>query len=388
MGKLDETGAAMRSEEELSEEELAELFADEDEDLDIDRGDENAHDAEILDETRTAPPIANAPAPRGLIHGEVVSDEFSDFLDSLPNDQITTIVVRRLEDRNYSGQFRLPCDVSGHVDTVYWKHPKTAEEIYSEIQHRHGGGIYQFQVRQGSGFAKGKTWSQIIRDPAKPSQAELARKAEKDETAAAKANEVEQQRSQSLPAFSQNNPAPAEPPDEEELIDKFMERMERWQNFFTKMQPPPPPEVQQYSVKDQIILEAMRKAPNGDELNAQVVKKAMALVTEEKKNWVDLAMYAAEHSDKIMKTVGTVIGTLGPVLFGGTRQPVPPRPSMNMPMPSGTLTPIQTPPAAAPTGGLQMPPVQRQEDVPAAPSPETQPAATERPAIALKTVEW
>jgi hypothetical protein len=94
---------------------------------------------------------------------EILQDDFQDFLENLPNDAEASFIIQRLPDRNLKGEFRQPCNVQKHIDTIYYNGESKPEEIYNQITEKFGGGKYHFQVRQGKYFGKG--WTKNLSDP-------------------------------------------------------------------------------------------------------------------------------------------------------------------------------------------------------------------------------
>lgn len=92
------------------------------------------------------------------------------LLANLPADSDVSIIVTRLNDRQFRNQFRLPCSVDSKVETVAWDGEAYPDSIYEYIQKKYGGGHYRFQLRYNGGFKE--AWKDVLSDPAEPSEKE------------------------------------------------------------------------------------------------------------------------------------------------------------------------------------------------------------------------
>jgi hypothetical protein len=369
----------MAEENQKNDLELAEFgedFSNQIEDFEKSEGETPAIDADFTEEKTVKPPSVS---DKGAIFGAIVDDEFSAFLSSLPTDEVVTIVVWRLSDRNYTGQFRLPCEDSGHQDTIYWKAPKTSEEIYADIQKKHGGGLYQFKIRQGRGFAKGKVWNQLIRDPAEPSVAE---KALMD---ALKPKTDEQVRNNQSSQVFANEKSPKPQSKMRELLNELKE-FEELKNFFAP-EAAPAPVVQNSPVPadDQIKLSVFKLAEGNPELSKQAFEFAFG---KEESYWLkDLGMYAFQNPDQTeallnvgKRFIGDLVGYLLPARPQSTTTAIMPS------HPANNFNPAQQPGATSPSAFAQPPITAKTSE--AALVAETQPAASEIAVEPIPKVIW
>lgn len=341
------------------------------------KGDSDVIDAEFSEEVKVPPPLTDDEtedeetiAAQPVLQPDV-DDPLDKFFKDLPSETgaVSIVVTRRIDPKNAS--FRIPCLAEQHVGRLVWS-GESPDEFHDSIRDTEGGGLYHFQMRYGKGFSN-RTWTKLIADPAGPSLREKT-------LSAANANEHADARvreSSHIPA-----PAVATPPSEEEMLDKLMNRMERWNTFFLQLRPEPaPPPVAgppPIAVKDQIAL-AMLPHINDPSLGPMVLKKIFGVTDPGgEKGWADVAWKAVENADQVIGIVGTVAPLVAS--FFGRRGPAPAQPPVR---PGIVLPPAQQ----APTPGIVMPPgAPAAETSPAA--VETQPAAPVAQRKPVQAVKW
>ncbi len=337
-------------------------------------------EAEIISETRIKPEDLN----------EVYTDEFSQFLDNLPADADASFLISRLPDRNLKGEFRTPCNVLKHVETIYWNGETKPEEIYAQITAKHGGGKYMFQIRQGKGF--GKSWTQVLADPPHLTEIEKALRTDKEET-----KSEEQARNNAASQVFANLQRPTEPTDAFAGMRQFMTVFQEIEAFKQAIKPPEPtvsepapaqPEI----TADTIKLKVIEKAIENPELLQMAVMSVFKIPAEVKDSvegeqgnfLVETFKFAFSHPNETKAVIETVVSGFGsffaPIISRFSAPPAQPPPTANFGLDSFRM-PRNEPPAA-PMAETQPQPQQS----PAAPvfEPQPQPESAKIPFVALE----
>ncbi len=120
-------------------------------------------DAEILRETKTNF-VEEIEPPAKELTGVAA------LLANLNTDEEVSVIVKRLKDGQFKGQFRIPCEIDGVVETVAWDGELYPDSIYRYVKKTYGGGRYRFQLRYGGGFHE--SWTEVLNDPSVESDAE------------------------------------------------------------------------------------------------------------------------------------------------------------------------------------------------------------------------
>lgn len=325
---------------------------DENEDFHGEYTDKNAIEAEILAEVKTKPNETE----------EFYSDEFALFLSSLPNDTEASFIVSRLPDRNLKGEFRLPCNVHRRIDVFYWNGESSPDDFYNQITEKHGGGKYNFQIREGKGF--GRAWTQVLSDPPFLTEIEKALKSEKEET-----KQSEQPRnSESSQNFVSNAPPPMTA---KTAIKDFLEQAKEFKELSQLFAPPQvqpetaaQPTVAQ-ATKESIKMLLIEKSLGNERLLEKALESVFNIAPAERDEepqgfWGTIAQAFAANpvlQDKLGDVIsGTVEGASG--LISGLIMPRQPPAIPNLPI---NLNSIRAP----------------KNDAQGAPQPETQPQTQE-----------
>lgn len=322
---------------------------------DFDENDENAIDADFKPLTNNFTPPARAAHVAQLHEDEVQKDDFALFLEGLPKNEDVTIIVTRLADKNLSGEFRITCNAHQKVDTIYWNGETEPDELYSQFTKKHGGGRYSFQIRRGKGFDR--AWTQILGDPAEPS--------EKEKTIlAAKAKMTEHDRT---PEHSQLF---AQPQTAVKPIDELIEQFEKMNRLREAITPPAQPQPQtisaeptaaRRSIKDEMLLSLTEQAKESPELRQLIIGALFDRQNESTEktgfDWSTAMNWIFENPEQSFGVLSGLAGSL----FSAFRPPTPPQtvnyPPVNFPPVTPPVIPTYQPPqqtpSATPPTGLQ-----------------------------------
>lgn len=296
--------------------------------------------------------------------------ELQKLIATIPKGTDVTIVVKRKADRGEN--FRIKFTGSfGHIDNVYWDR-RPLEEVYAEVQRIHGGGRYHFQFQYNGGLQPG-AWNFMVFDPPFPSEMEKM---------LAKQSEPER-----IPNVSQTQPAApvVVPLDEEALLEKTFDKLERMQKFFDRFKPEAaaePAAREQRSVKEEILVAMATNMATDPQMGASVLRKAFGLDTSEKRGMGDVFTHYAMNPGEVVtafQAVSQILGLIGPMFgLGGA--------------PKGGAGPaartmITLPPAAPTQPGVTMPPGGPAAET-AAEGQQAAPAAPMAPQPARKRVKW
>jgi hypothetical protein len=251
-------------------------------------------------------------APPTMKPAKSENDPLAALLADIPDNTDVTIVVKRKPDENLV--FRIPCESFGLTTNVHYE-GQALTEIYSTLQRRYGGGRYHFQLRYGSGLQP-NSWVETINDPAEPSIAEQT--ASRD-----KANEREAERSADT---SHHATQVTPPPGEDDMAEKFFDRLDKWTAIVDRVRPPAPAAVAgpTYDVKDQIILKMAERMADNPEVGESLMRKAFGLGSaEEKKGILEGAVDLLKHPQDLANIAqslsvigGFVSPYVGPLLGG------------------------------------------------------------------------
>ena len=276
------------------------------EDFEPEESDKNAIDAEILREEKYKPEVKPDAEEFHL-------DEFSQFLDNLPNDAEASFIVSRLPDRNLKGEFRQPCNVQKRIDVFYWNGETTPDEFYNQITEKHGGGKYNFQIREGKGF--GKAWTQVLADPPFLTEVE---KALKEETK----NEEQKRNSDSSQHFVSNPQAQNSKSPIKDFLEQAREFKELNEIFSPAAQTPLPAPADEGNriTKESIKMALIEKSLDQPELLAMALRSVFDVPPEDKGEIEDKGLiietikYVAAHPNDAKTVLDTVLSSLSSIL--------------------------------------------------------------------------
>lgn len=275
-------------------------------------------------------PIAAEPSRVDFRVEDPEPDPLESFLAGLPKETDVTIVVKRKPDRGNS--FRLPCDRFGLVENIYWNN-RPIEDIYTEIQRTHGGGVYMFQLQYDGGLRQ--SWSCTILDPASPSEAErtIAEKKAKDDEPKRSAD--------TSPMFAPGPATPAGDP-----IDAMLAEVARVNRLRDLLAPAAAdPSGEQLAVNDQLKLKIFDRLSDKPEFADKLTNLAFGILEKgekkEKETWVDVAKEAIKHPAEVMQLIGGIV-SFGSTLFGYGG----PAPSAQAVRSATIVMPPASPPAA------------------------------------------
>ncbi len=238
---------------------------DKNEDFHDDDTDKDAIDGEILSEIKVKPGEAE----------EFYLDEFAQFLNNLPTDTEASFIVSRLPDRNLKGEFRLPCNTLKRIDVFYWNGETSPDEFYNQITEKHGGGKYNFQIREGKGF--GKAWTQILADPPFLTEIEKAFKTEKEET-----KPSEQPRNVESSQVFANQPKPENKTDGMREMMNFFKEMKEFEKAIAPLQPEQIPQSNRDKITQESIQMRIVESSLGDpEILKMAVRSVFNIAPEE-----------------------------------------------------------------------------------------------------------
>lgn len=350
---------------------------------------------------------ATAPAPEPAAQDLGAEAAFSEFVNSIPNNEAAVIVVSRFADRNLRGQFRVPCDAFGRTGIYTWE--DDMEDIIRQIQSGPGGGHYQLQLRieagpgqTGRGGFRGSPCRMIIHDPATPSEAERLRA--KDAEPKSEAVRSEQ------PA-----PAAVVAPPPVEKARTLAEQISDMKEIFEIMSPvfAPPVPVQaapahvplKEQIAEQVLQSIVTSANNGDgdakRMISRIAENALGLNQPEPEPAAETiggAVAGIISDPSKLKAWGDtakeLIGDFGPMLMAAL--PKPPAPAQNAAPASNVRgidrwrkAPDASPETAAPARESAPAAAPDLKLVPeAAPAGEAPPAASSAPKKRVKMVRW
>ncbi len=113
----------------------------------------------------------------------IVSDETTEHLTGIAallanvkTEKEASLIIKRLADQQYKGQFRVPCTMDKTVETIRWNGEPYPGEHYEYVQRTYGGGFYRFQLQYGGGFKE--AWVETLDDLPTLSEKELLIKKE------------------------------------------------------------------------------------------------------------------------------------------------------------------------------------------------------------------
>lgn len=306
---------------------------------------------------------------------ETPLDDFTIFLESLPDDSNPSIIITRQPDRNYAGQFRIPCESQEHSGTLNWNNYTDASEIYNDVAKEFGGGRYSIQVKDGQRFEKNRTWTTTIADPVNLSEKEktlLELKTKTDEQLRTVENSQ---------LFA--NPVPVQNELPRNSLKDAIEQIKDLKEFQNLLMPPSPPPTEQPAAqpttppitKETIKMAIIEKALNNENLLEKAIEAVFDIAPEAVETQggalVEIFKYAASHTSETKAILEIAVQSVG---------------SLIMPF-------IPKPPAVLPTirqNGLQR--FKKPADTPTAesvPKNEPQPQQTAKnqpPAAALNII--
>lgn len=276
--------------------------------------DEQIKEGEILGETKTEI-ITNEDEKTKELSG------ISALLANLDTETDVSIIVTRLNDRQYKNQFRLPCGVDSQLEVLSWDGEAYPDSHYEYIQKKYGGGHYRFQLRYDGGFKQ--AWKVVLSDPFELSEKERLIKADE-----VKNEPVKVQIAQ--PQFSP-------PTNNDESFDKMLNHFERLEQFKRAIAPPSPPPSDappQTINKESIKLTLVEKCMDEPELLKMAIRSVFDIPPddvpneEEKNTIIELIKYVAANPGESKTVLDTILGSVGSVFapLASLVLPKPPQP--------------------------------------------------------------
>ena len=156
-----------------------------------------------------------------------------ELLSNLDTEIEVSIIVTRLNDKQFKGQFRSPCTVDSQVEVLAWDCQPFPDNHYEYIRKTYGGGCYRFQLRYNDGTMNGfkQAWRVVLSDPAELSEKEKLLKAENEPIKA----EIPQPQS-----FAQTQIFDQKPKSQQEWLREFIEQKQLEKQFIELLVPPSP----------------------------------------------------------------------------------------------------------------------------------------------------
>lgn len=314
-----------------------------------DNGDDSAIEVDFTEEIREplkmtfveddddtgVPPIAaeyvSPVEPPVVDENRAKIDRFIAEVSRIGTNERLTVIAYRLPDPKHIA-FRIPwLDARQHWANVDWD-GDSVDDFHTYFASLQGGGLYDFQIRDRSGFTEHK-WQALIVDPAEASVRERTELAAKS---------GEHERSVSLPQSAAATP-PVSP--FEEMKNRLREAKEI-KELLTDAAPVQP--GSSLSADDQIKLELYKNLAGKSEFQEKLIDYGFGLFPTEKEkekatNVWDVAKAAAQDPQGTIQLVaGTaqlIASLLKPFLGGGqTSAPV------------NRTSPAAAPPVSTPSG--------------------------------------
>ena len=227
-------------------------------------------DAEVLEEMKAE-----------IIEHDETTEKLTGIAALLANvktEKEVSLIIKRLPDAQYKGQFRVPCSVISTIETVIWNGESYPGEHYDYVQKTYGGGFYRFQLHYDGGFKE--AWKETLYDLATLSEKEKLIKKEEETTS-------EQVRTaQSSQQFAQQPQASATPENKLDGMREMMTFYKEMKEFETTFAPkdeekddPAPEPV----TKESIQMEIVKDLKNDPEIMRTVVRSIFGVKEQQEK---------------------------------------------------------------------------------------------------------
>lgn len=338
------------------------------EDFHDEKSDERAIDADITRETKAAPSVEE---PAKELNGIYA------LLANIQTEQEVSIIVKRLKDGQYKGEFRVPSEIDKKVDVVLWDGKPYPDALYSYIRKTYGGGRYSFQLQYGGGFQQG--WTDVLNDSADLSTLEVS-------TLKANAKTDEQPRTiEASQPFANQPPVPnADPLDALKVVAGQIKDFKAIIDSFAPPAPPPaaapPPPEPQPTIAERIQLILLEQSKGTDTFRELALGIAGIKPSKPVEN-------GSSKPQGFFATIGNNIASseLVPQALSGIMTALTPiaglvvqkmtAPAAAPGMPQGIVLPPLPPNMQQPPPIIQPPPIVEKDEPQPAPEPANETAA-------------
>lgn len=293
-----------------------------------------AHTAEFVDDgsPQAAPPMPDGPLEKFIKELAELGQGESDMAG-------VTIMIRRLPDP-IGVVFRIPCKREMSLDSMPWSGESTAD-VHDNIRSTEGGGNYWCQIRNKTGFTR-HTWIQLVADPIKPSQRELANA--RDLT-----KETEQQRSVDI---SQQFVNPEKPADRKSAFAEMKEVLEEADEIRELLGANRGDnDTRRVSVTDELKLKIFEKMADRPELQDKLTNFAFGIFEKDerkdKETWVDVAKTIVKNPKETISLLDGGLSLITSLLGVGRRDPASAH--------TAVRSPINLPPQPVTPTGIVLP---------------------------------